>query len=160
MATLKKTFTVAEAHQITGLKPKMIDYLCRYGLVVPSASKSRGRGRGRIREFTFADILLLQILKKLLDQGISVKRLGESLKKVRGHFANVPQYGSLPERYILTDGKNAYFRTPQGIIELIGHPGQQVFNFIVDVEEARNQVVQALSTDLPPTKVSRPRAAR
>ncbi|MBA4209567.1 MAG: hypothetical protein C0454_08555 [Parvibaculum sp.] len=160
MGTLKTAFTVAEAHQITGLQPKMIDYLCRQGLVVPSASKSKGRGRGRIREFTFADVLLLQILKKLLDQGISVSRLKTSIKKVRGQFANVPQTGPLIERYIFTDGRNAYFRAQDKIIELIGHPGQQVFSFIVDVEETRNQVL-AVSASMTHVKtVSAPPAAR
>ena len=160
MGTLKNAFTVVEAHQITGLQPKMIDYLCRQGLVVPSASKSRGRGRGRVREFTFADVLLLQILAKLLSQGISVARLKTSLKSLRGQFANVPQAGALTARYIFTDGKNAYFRSQTEIIELIGHPGQHVFSFIVDVEETRNQVVAISDTMAPPRRASRPRAAR
>lgn len=145
METIKSSFTLAEVAAITGHRRKMIDYLCRTGIVTPSASKHTGRGRGRWRRFTFADLLLLQTVKRLLDQGISVARLRESIKKVRGQLSNVSQTGDLIERFIITDGKNAYFKSHKDIISLIESPDQYVFSFVVDVEITRNEVLQGIS---------------
>ena len=139
--TIKSTYTLAEAAKITGLREKMIDYLCRTQIVIPNGSKHKGKGRGRIRRFTFADLLLLQTLKRLLAQGISVARLKDSLKGLRGQLTNVKYEDDLIARFIITDGKHAYFRDDTSLISLTEIEGQYVFRFVVDMEMTRKEVI-------------------
>ena len=53
-------FRIKEAARYTGLTVKMVDYLCRREIVVPSTKGKTGRGRAR--SFTFGDLVFMKIL--------------------------------------------------------------------------------------------------
>ena len=59
-----------EAAEITY---RQLDYWARTGLVVPSVRPAKGSGSQRL--YSFRDILVLKIVKRLLDLGISLQNV-------------------------------------------------------------------------------------
>src|SRR5713226_1343969 len=83
MRVVKKKFPVAEVHQLTGLKPRMLDYLYRAGVLIPTLDPSPGRGRDRF--YSFNDVVIGRALSDLLRCGISVSKLKKALAKLRSN---------------------------------------------------------------------------
>src|ERR1700737_5242512 len=61
------------ACQIAGITYRQLDYWARTGLVVPSIRSAAGSGSQRL--YSFKDILVLKIVKRLLDAGISLHNI-------------------------------------------------------------------------------------
>src|SRR5689334_982445 len=94
-------FVISDASRLTGLTVQMIAYLCREGVIHPSASRHRKRGKARL--FNFSDIVTLRVLEKLLSKGISVRRLRDGIRQIRKRLKSVTEE-DLPYRYLATDG--------------------------------------------------------
>jgi len=56
-----------------GITYRQLDYWARTGLVVPSIRGAAGSGSQRL--YSFKDILVLKIVKRLLDAGISLQNI-------------------------------------------------------------------------------------
>jgi hypothetical protein len=61
------------ACQIAGITYRQLDYWARTSLVVPSIRSAAGSGSQRL--YSFKDILVLKIVKRLLDTGISLHNI-------------------------------------------------------------------------------------
>ncbi|HDR9095098.1 MerR family transcriptional regulator [Burkholderia vietnamiensis] len=129
---LVDSFSVAQAARLSGLTLSMVNYLCRYDVVVPSASGERGRGRRRA--FTYRDVLLLRVLSQLLKQGVSVLGLRRSLVAYRERGASKTGIESC--RYFVTDGYNVYFQDGGRLEDLSS--GQRAFAFVLDMKPVRD----------------------
>lgn len=136
-------YSLDRAARIAGLTVHMLNYLCRHEVVTPSASPRRGRGR--IRKYTFSDIVLLRVVARLLEQGISVLRFEKQCRLLKGREINVRQL--LTRRYLVTDGALIYL-TDNGVLERIDS-GQLAFAFVLDLEPVRQHVARGLA---PPIK--------
>ena len=133
----KFDFSTKEAARLSGLSVNMVDYLCHENLIVPSGNKKRKRGRPR--EYLFGDVVMLRALALLLNQGISVANLKRSLKLLRKQFPEITKK-SLPGKYLITNGKEIFFRTSaNGIVDLTSG-GQMVFGFVIEVSSIRNKI--------------------
>jgi DNA-binding transcriptional MerR regulator len=144
MGPIKRHFDIREASTLTGLSEKMIDYLCRTEVVRPSGTRQRKRGKKRL--FLFADVLMLQLIEELLARGVSVARLKTAMKKIRTIQNKAEPMEPLTRRFLITDGETVFYRDQAGIIELIEHPDQFVFSFIIDAENKRSELVQKIRT--------------
>ena len=122
---VEKTFQISRAADLAGLSVPMVDYLCRTGVVHPSASQRRVRGK--VRRFTFADLVLLRTLAALLSRGISVARIKEALKTLRRRYP-VSSEDVLAERYLVTDGKWVFFKGKNAPLEEVNRGGQFAFS--------------------------------
>ena len=69
-------YRVPSACQIAGITYRQLDYWARTSLVVPSIRGAAGSGSQRL--YSFKDILVLKIVKRLLDTGIK-SQLSESM---------------------------------------------------------------------------------
>jgi DNA-binding transcriptional MerR regulator len=127
-------YSTAQAARVSNLSLHMIDYLCRNELVVPSTRTLRGRGRSR--RYTFADIVLLKIVARLLDGGISVLRCKKCFIAMRRRFPNTPNL--LSKKYFITDGIDVFLQN-DGVLERIGS-GQISFAFVLDLAPIREHV--------------------
>ena len=56
-----------------GITYRQLDYWARTGLLQPSIRAARGSGSQRL--YSFRDILVLKIVKKLLDAGVSLQQV-------------------------------------------------------------------------------------
>ena len=133
----KATFTAKEAARIAGLTVDMVNYLCRYGIVVPSGNNRRARGHAR--RYLYADLLLLRVIARLLENGISVLRLRKALDglKARQDSAEL-----LTKRFVVTDGYNLFLQDG-GIAELL-ETGQLSFAFILELSSLRAELGTAI----------------
>lgn len=115
----------------------MVDYLCRYKIVVPSNGRRRGRGVQRL--FSFGDIVVMRAVAKLLAGGVSVYRLRRALIALRGMHPSITQTG-MPAAYLVTDGHEVFLRHRSGVLELLSK-GQLSFAFVVEMESVRREAI-------------------
>jgi DNA-binding transcriptional MerR regulator len=135
---LVESFTAAQAARLSGLSLDMVNYLCRYEIVV--ARGSTVRGRGRPRRYIYADVLLLRVMAQLLKQGVSVLGLRKSLAAYRRR-GNQPDIGSC--RYFVTDGYNVFLQDDGRLEDMTS--GQRAFAFVLDLEPVREAVRKKMS---------------
>jgi DNA-binding transcriptional MerR regulator len=131
-------YSPTQVARVTGLSLCMIDYLCRHEVVIPSSNLLRGRGR--TRQYTFADVVLLRVVAKLLKQGISVLGLRKSFLSAKRRRSSVREL--LSRRYFVTDGERIYLQD-EGVIERID-TGQLSFAFVLDLVPIRGEVARKL----------------
>ena len=133
-SVIKEQFTTKQAAFLSGLTTDMVNYLCRYKIIVPTGqNKCR---RGKAREFTFSDVLLLRIIAKLLKNGVSVLKLrkGFSALQKRGRRCE----DILTKKYVATDGHNIYFKD-DGVLEIF-ETGQTAFAFVLELGSIRTEL--------------------
>jgi DNA-binding transcriptional MerR regulator len=103
-----------------GITYRQLDYWARTGLVEPSVRAATGSGSQRL--YGFRDILVLKVVKRLLDTGIS-------LQQIRAAVAHLRDRGSadLAEVTLMSDGVSVYECTsPDEVVDLL-QGGQGVF---------------------------------
>lgn len=131
-------FTTAQAAHVAGLSVHMVNYLCRTAIVRPGALPKRGHGR--IRRFGYDDVLLLRVLAKLLENGISVLKLKRGLQVLakRGQLTT-----ALSSRFLVTDGRALYL-LQKGLVESL-ETGQLAFAFVLELNSLRAEVNRRVS---------------
>jgi DNA-binding transcriptional MerR regulator len=103
-----------------GITYRQLDYWARTGLVEPSVRAAAGSGSQRL--YGFRDILVLKVVKRLLDTGIS-------LQQIRAAVAHMRERGSadLAQITLMSDGVSVYECTsPDEVVDLL-QGGQGVF---------------------------------
>ena len=139
----KPYFTLQQAAEIAEFKTaSMVDYLCRSGIVVPSALSSPGRGRKRL--YTLGDLIVLRALNRLLKSGLPVSRLKKGLQTLRKRLKN-QRPDSAIVKYLITDGRSVFFEDDPGVFTDLTADGQMAFAFIVDLSQAKADVLRKMS---------------
>ena len=69
------------ACQIAGITYRQLDYWARTGLVKPTVRTAKGSGSQRL--YSFKDILVLKVVKRLLDTGISLQNVRIAVDHLR-----------------------------------------------------------------------------
>jgi hypothetical protein len=93
-----------------------------------------------MRRYTFGDVVLLRIVTKLLDQGISVLRCKKSLLAMKQRHPTMAKL--LDKKYLLTDGVDVFLQN-DGVIERIDS-GQTSFTFVLGLTAVRDHVTSKL----------------
>ena len=107
-----------------GITYRQLDYWARTGLVEPSIRPASGSGTQRL--YSFRDILVLRIVKRLIDTGVS-------LTNIRAAVAHLEQRGvdDLARITLMSDGASIYeCRSEDEVIDLV-RGGQGVFGIAV-----------------------------
>ena len=103
-----------------GITYRQLDYWARTGLVSPSVRPATGSGTQRL--YGFRDVLLLKVIKRLLDAGISLQQIRTAIAhhSTRG-------FDDLTQITLMSDGATVYMCTsPDDVNELLAG-GQGVF---------------------------------
>lgn len=117
-------YRVPIACQVAGITYRQLDYWARTDLIKPSIRSAKGSGSQRL--YSFRDILVLKIVKRLLDTGISLQNIRLAVDKLRDHGVN-----DLAEITLVSDGTTVYeCRSNEEVIDLLGG-GQGVFGIAV-----------------------------
>lgn len=117
-------YRVPIACQVAGITYRQLDYWARTKLVEPSIRTARGSGSQRL--YSFKDILVLKIVKRLLDTGISLQNIRQAVEKLRDLGVD-----DLAEITLVSDGTTVYeCRSAEEVIDLLGG-GQGVFGIAV-----------------------------
>src|SRR5690606_12716034 len=69
------------AHTVAGITYRQLDYWARTGLVVPSIRDASGPGTQRL--YSFRDIVVLKVVKRLLDAGVSLQNIRKAIETLR-----------------------------------------------------------------------------
>lgn len=117
-------YRVPSACQVAGITYRQLDYWARTGLVVPSIRSAAGSGSQRL--YSFKDILVLKIVKRLLDVGISLQNIRIAVDHLRSRGVQ-----DLAGVTLFSDGTSVYECTsPEEVVDLL-QGGQGVFGIAV-----------------------------
>jgi DNA-binding transcriptional MerR regulator len=107
-----------------GITYRQLDYWARTGLVEPSVREASGSGTQRL--YSFRDILVLKVVKKLLDAGVS-------LPNIRTAITSLGQRGAheLAQLTLISDGTTVYECTSADEMVDLLQGGQAVFAIAV-----------------------------
>ncbi len=107
-----------------GITYRQLDYWARTGLVVPSVRGASGSGSQRL--YSFRDILVLRIIKRLIDTGVSLQNIRAAVE----HLAT-RERDDLARITLMSDGASIYeCRSADEVIDLV-RGGQGVFGIAV-----------------------------
>ena len=102
-----------------GISYRQLDYWARTTLVVPSVRDASGSGTQRL--YSFKDILLLKIIKRLLDAGVSLQQIRIAIDHLR-----VRGTDDLTQVTLMSDGASVYeCRSADEVIDLLQGGHQQ-----------------------------------
>jgi DNA-binding transcriptional MerR regulator len=114
----------ASAAAAAGISYRQLDYWDRTQLVVPSIQTATGSGSQRL--YSFRDILVLKLVKRLLDTGVSLQQIRVAVDQLA-----VAGISDLTNTTLMSDGARVYLCTSQDeVIDLLGQ-GQGVFGIAV-----------------------------
>jgi DNA-binding transcriptional MerR regulator len=103
-----------------GITYRQLDYWARTGLVEPSVRGAHGSGSQRL--YGFRDILVLKVVKRLLDTGISLQQIRAAVHHLRDRGTS-----DLAQVTLMSDGVSVYECTsPDEVVDLLAG-GQGVF---------------------------------
>ena len=103
-----------------GITYRQLDYWARTGLVVPEVRGASGSGSQRL--YSFRDILILKVIKRLIDVGISLQQIRTAIEHLRARGV-----ADLTEVTLMSDGVSVFECTSDDeVIDLL-RGGQGVF---------------------------------
>ena len=107
-----------------GITYRQLDYWDRTGLISPSIRNAHGSGSQRL--YSFRDILVLKIVKRLLDTGVSLQQIRLAVAQLESHGVE-----DLAQITLMSDGASVYECTSDDeVIDLV-KGGQGVFGIAV-----------------------------
>jgi DNA-binding transcriptional MerR regulator len=107
-----------------GITYRQLDYWARTGLVEPTVRGAQGSGSQRL--YSFRDILLLRIVKRLIDTGVSLGNIRAAVNHLHDRDGEV-----LARMTLMSDGATIYeCRSADEVIDLV-RGGQGVFGIAV-----------------------------
>ncbi len=114
----------ATACAAAGISYRQLDYWARTGLLEPSVRTASGSGTARL--YGFRDILVLKIVKRLLDAGVSLQNIRTAVNHLRSR--GVTELESIT---LMSDGASIYeCSSADEIVDLL-QGGQGVFGIAV-----------------------------
>jgi DNA-binding transcriptional MerR regulator len=129
-----------------GITYRQLDYWARTGLVEPTVRGATGSGTQRL--YSFRDILLLKVIKRLLDAGISLQQIRTAVQHLRERGTD-----DLTRVTLMSDGASVYECTSNDeVIDLL-QGGQGVFG--IAIGGVWREIEGSLS-ELPSEKAGRP----
>jgi len=103
-----------------GITYRQLDYWARTGLVVPEVRDATGSGTQRL--YSFRDLLLLKVIKRLIDAGISLQQIRVAVEHLRARGVE-----DLTEVTLLSDGVSVYECTSDDEVVDLLKGGQGMF---------------------------------
>ncbi|GAA1339922.1 MerR family transcriptional regulator [Arthrobacter roseus] len=112
------------ACKAAGITYRQLDYWARTGLVEPAVRGASGSGSHRL--YGFRDILVLKVVKRLLDTGVSLQQIRSAVEHLRDRGVE-----DLAQITLMSDGASVYECTSADeVIDLV-QGGQGVFGIAV-----------------------------
>ena len=126
----------ASACSAAGISYRQLDYWARTGLIEPTVRGASGSGSSRL--YGFKDILVLKIVKRLLDTGVSLQNIRSAVTHLRERGIE-----DLTRITLMSDGASIYECTSSEEIFDLLQGGQGVFG--IAIGKVWNEVEGSLS---------------
>ena len=136
-------FRAPQVCHLVGITYRQLDYWARTGLLRPSLKAARGSGSQRL--YAFGDVVQLKVVKRLLDAGMSLKKIRQAIEILR---MQLQSDRPLADVTLLSDGQTIYAaHSSQEVVDVFRR-GQGVFGIAVGpVQEELEGEIHALWTD-------------
>lgn len=112
------------ACRAAGITYRQLDYWARTGLVQPSIRTATGSGTQRL--YSFRDILVIKVVKRLLDSGVSLQQIRTAVEHLRERGVD-----DLAQITLMSDGASVYECTSADEVFDLVQGGQGVFGIAV-----------------------------
>ena len=125
------------AARAAGISYRQLDYWARTGLVEPTIRGAAGSGSQRL--YGFRDILVLKLVKRLLDTGISLQQIRTAVEQLRESGIT-----DLAQTTLMSDGATVYLcASSDEVMDLLSR-GQGVFGIAVSkvLREVESSLVE------------------
>ncbi|GGQ87062.1 MerR family transcriptional regulator [Streptomyces pilosus] len=121
-----------------GITYRQLDYWARTGLVEPSVRPAHGSGTQRL--YSFRDVVVLKIVKRFLDTGVSLQNIRSAVQHLRESG-----FSDLERMTLMSDGATVYECASPDEVHALLQGGQGIFGIAVgvvwrDVESALSQL--------------------
>jgi DNA-binding transcriptional MerR regulator len=136
---------VAACHAV-GISYRQLDYWARTSLVVPSIRDASGSGTQRL--YSFRDLVVLKVVKRLLDAGVSLQNIRKAIETLRSRGV-----ADLAGITLISDGTTVYeCRSPEEVVDLL-QGGQGVFGIAIG---GAFKEIQGTLAELPAERAGEP----
>jgi DNA-binding transcriptional MerR regulator len=116
---------------LVGITYRQLDYWARTDLLKPSIQSAQGSGSQR--RYSFTDVVQLKVIKRLLDAGMSLKKIRQAMEiLVRQLQSDRP----LVDVTLLSDGQTIYAAHSADEVVDVFRRGQGVFGIAVGPVQA------------------------
>ncbi len=140
---------------LVGISYRQLDYWARTGLITPSVQEDSGSGSQRL--YSFSDVVQLKVVKRLLDAGMSLKKIRKAMEILSAELASE---SPLTDVTLLSDGITIYAAHSASEVVDVFKGGQGVFGIAVGpVEDELVGEIHRLYPDHADTEVGRSSAA-
>ena len=112
--------------RLVGISYRQLDYWARTDLIKPSVQDARGSGSQRL--YSFPDVVQLKVIKRLLDAGMSLKKIRQAVEILRQQLRSDRP---LADVTLLSDGSSIYAATSPDEVVDVFRRGQGVFGIAV-----------------------------
>jgi DNA-binding transcriptional MerR regulator len=136
-------FRAPQVCSLVGITYRQLDYWARTGLLRPSLKAARGSGSQRL--YAFGDVVQLKVVKRLLDAGMSLKKIRQAIEILR---LQLQLDRPLADVTLLSDGQTIYAaHSAQEVVDVFRR-GQGVFGIAVGpVQEELEGEIHALRVE-------------
>jgi len=117
--------------KVVGISYRQLDYWARTDLLRPSIQSAQGSGSQRL--YSFTDIVQLKVVKRLLDAGMSLKRIRTAMEILRTQMQSATP---LTDVTLLSDGTTIYAAHSADEVVDVFRRGQGVFGIAVGPVQA------------------------
>lgn len=119
-------FRAPQVCSLVGITYRQLDYWARTKLIRPSVQPATGSGSQRL--YSFSDIVQLKVVRRLLDAGMSLKRIRQAIEILREQLESD---SPLADVTLLSDGTTIYAAaSPEEVVDVFKR-GQGVFGIAV-----------------------------
>lgn len=112
--------------KLVGITYRQLDYWARTDLLVPSAQAASGSGSQRL--YSFTDVVQLKVIKRLLDAGMSLKKIRQAVEILREQLDSDQP---LADVTLLSDGQTIYAAHSEEEVVDVFRRGQGVFGIAI-----------------------------
>ena len=145
MADVQQGYRAPQVCKIVGITYRQLDYWARTDLLKPSLQTATGSGSQRL--YSFGDIVQLRVVKRLLDAGMSLKKIRQAMDLLREQLQSRKP---LEEVTLLSDGSTIYAAHSADEVVDVFRRGQGVFGIAVGpVQEELEGEIHRLYPDEP-----------
>ncbi|MCH8983346.1 MAG: MerR family transcriptional regulator [Acidobacteria bacterium] len=133
-------FRAPQVCKLVGITYRQLDYWARTDLIRPSLRQASGSGSQRL--YSFQDVVQLKVIKRLLDAGMSLKKIRLAVVILR---EQLDLERPLADVTLLSDGQTIYAAHSEEEIVDVFRRGQGVFGIAIgpvqdEVEGAIHQL--------------------
>jgi DNA-binding transcriptional MerR regulator len=111
---------------LVGITYRQLDYWARTNLIRPTLQQAHGSGSQRL--YSFEDVVQLKVIKRLLDAGMSLKKIRSAVEILR---EQLDSDRPLADVTLLSDGQTIYAAHSEEEVVDVFRRGQGVFGIAI-----------------------------